>query len=64
MSTGGTLHCDKCGRLIELGKGYIAINGWIICGICQWEESQRHPQYYDPNRQGIIPTPDFTQTPK
>jgi hypothetical protein len=31
------LFCDKCGRSIGV-KGYGTINGWIICGICQWEE--------------------------
>ena len=31
-----TLCCDRCGRPIGL-KGYIFINGWIICGVCQHE---------------------------
>lgn len=31
--------CDKCGRAIN-GKGYIMIDGWVICGICQWEYEQ------------------------
>jgi len=31
------LYCDKCGRPIPSGKGYTIINGWIICGICQYE---------------------------
>jgi len=42
-STGdGIMRCDKCGRQIEIGKGYLSINGWIICGICQWESDQRN----------------------
>lgn len=35
------LSCDKCGRPIPSGKGYININGWIICGICQYEDQVR-----------------------
>ncbi len=31
-----TLHCDKCGRIIDTGKGYTNIGGWIICGLCQY----------------------------
>ena len=34
-------YCDKCGRPISSGKGYLIINGWIICGICQYEDEQK-----------------------
>lgn len=30
-------NCDKCGRPITGNKGYSMINGWIICGICEFE---------------------------
>ncbi len=41
MSTGkDTLQCDRCGRRIESGKGYISIQGWIICGICQYDSNR------------------------
>lgn len=33
--------CDKCGRSL-VGKGYIEISGWRICGICQYEESKKN----------------------
>lgn len=33
-----TTCCDRCGRPIG-AKGYVEVNGWIICGVCQWEES-------------------------
>ena len=32
--------CDKCGRSLN-HKGYIEVNGWKICGICQWESEQK-----------------------
>lgn len=28
--------CDRCGRPL-MGKGYLIVNGWNICGICQFE---------------------------
>ena len=37
MITNNTTSCDKCGRGIPPHKGYISIDGWIICGICQYE---------------------------
>ena len=46
MSTGNsTLHCDKCGRPIEIGKSYITVSGWIICGICQYESGTNHTEH-------------------
>ena len=35
-----TLFCDKCGRPIGF-KSYFSIGGWIICGICQWENGNK-----------------------
>ena len=35
-----TACCDKCGRNLD-GKGYTEINGWKICGICEWEENKK-----------------------
>jgi hypothetical protein len=37
-SQSDTIMCDKCGRPIHSGKGYLIISGWIICGICQYED--------------------------
>jgi len=48
----GGLHCDKCGRPIPSSKGYLEISGWIICGICQYEDSQKYQLnkfFYDPS---------------
>lgn len=36
--------CDKCGRIIPSDKGYLSINGWIICGICQYDNGKYKPQ--------------------
>ena len=42
MSTGdSTLFCDKCGRHI-VGKSYINIGGWILCGLCQYEGNSKN----------------------
>lgn len=37
ITTEGTvLTCDICGRTIPQGKGYKIIDGWVICGICEY----------------------------
>lgn len=36
------IYCNKCNRPIPEGKNYLDIGGWKICGICQWEESQKN----------------------
>lgn len=36
--------CDKCGRSFN-GKGYIEVDGWKICGICQFENNDRNYDY-------------------
>jgi hypothetical protein len=42
------LYCDKCGR--EIGsKGYITVNGWVICGICQYASGKYTPTVGDHN---------------
>jgi hypothetical protein len=52
ISTGdSTIVCDNCGRPIPLGKGYLFINGWYICGICQWKN-------------GNIPSEDLSKNKK
>jgi hypothetical protein len=45
--TTSTLCCDKCGRVIPSGKGYISVSGWIICGVCQYEYSIKEPPKID-----------------
>ena len=42
-----TLHCDKCGRPIPVGKGCLSVNGWIICGVCQYEDSLKFPNNFN-----------------
>ena len=38
------LICDNCGRPIPNGKGYACIDGWYICGICQWKNDNIIPK--------------------
>lgn len=45
MTSDNTMFCDKCGRPIPTGKGYMIISGWIICGICQLDNK---PIIYNP----------------
>ena len=40
MEINNTNCCDKCGRSLD-GRGWLEINGWKICGICQWEKEHR-----------------------
>jgi uncharacterized Zn finger protein (UPF0148 family) len=42
-----TVACDKCGRPIPTNKGYIMVNGWIICGLCQYESGKYTTQTDD-----------------
>ena len=36
--------CDKCGRPLD-GKGYLIIDGWKICGVCQFELRHEVPKF-------------------
>lgn len=36
--------CDRCGRTIGQNKGWREVQGWKICGVCQWEEDNRLTQ--------------------
>jgi len=59
-----TLRCDKCGRAIESGKGYTNINGWIICGVCEWEANHvQLPVPYVPPIQYYPVYPIYPSTP-
>lgn len=40
MTSDNTNSCDRCGRSIPKGKGYLLIAGWKICGVCQWEDER------------------------
>lgn len=42
-NTDPKLYCDKCGREIPINKSYASYGGWLICGICEWEEHLKPP---------------------
>jgi len=42
-STNSRNLCDRCGRDMDF-RGYTIVNGWKICGICEWEENNKTKQ--------------------
>lgn len=53
-TTGNTLTCDKCGRPIVGGKGYTEIQGWKICGVCQFDRDKNNENKDDKGPQLLL----------
>jgi hypothetical protein len=51
-----THSCDRCGRPL-MGKGYLIVNGWNICGVCQFELQMQNTRKDYPDHTPDIPYP-------